>query len=337
MSFLGNTIVFLDTGFFKKYKAKEASYQKLFSYSVAGGVILCTSRLCFEEWRTQKIQNLQDNLRTWDHNIASHRGENYFSKLLFDTEIYSDLRAPDELKKRSKEIIEELILIHKIKCYESNEAHIDPTWEGYFHGTPPYKSRKNTRDIPDAWIFEGAKDALNDPEHTSLKNKLCLTGDETMRGALSDLGFTPTNLEDLIGHLNKEKEGITSKAEKQEESLISAAARNIDVPVDHSSPLDILLAKSPNSSAREIYLRLLGFVIPLNTPTHESLVNAVVARGYDKILTEACAIILSDESKPYIKNTGSHYIAGDKAACNEATSRLTLEIIEMLNGDGDGN
>ena len=337
MRYLGNTIVFLDTGFFKRYKANESAYQQIFNYSSGGSVILCTARLCFEEWRTQKVQDLQNHLRTLDHHIASHCGENYFSKSLLMGQVYADLRSPEELKKRSKAIIEDFVLSHNIKCYEAIEAHIDPTWEGYFHGTPPYKGRKNCKDIPDAWIFEGAKDALSDPEHASLENKLCLTGDETMRGALGDLGFTATSLEDLIANLKSEEAGITPTAETQGEVVIPVSVEKADIPADDASPLDVLLARSPNNSARDIYLRLLGFVVPLNTPMHESLVNAVVARGYDKRLTEACAILLSNESRPYIKNTGSHYIAGDKAICNEASSRLTLEIIEMLNGGGNGN
>ena len=54
MPLLGNTLLFLDTGFFKNYKPKDGAYSQLFKYSVEGSIILCTSELCLEEWRTQK-------------------------------------------------------------------------------------------------------------------------------------------------------------------------------------------------------------------------------------------------------------------------------------------
>ena len=96
------------------------------------------------------------------------------------------------------------------------------------------------------------------------------------------------------------------------------------------TPLDSLLSKTPNDNIKNIYLRLLGFVVPLNTPTHDSLIVAVASKGFDRKLTEACAVILSDKTRPYIKDTGSHYIVGNKEICTAATDRLTQEIIDML-------
>ncbi len=103
-----------------------------------------------------------------------------------------------------------------------------------------------------------------------------------------------------------------------------------ETEVYDQTPLDSLLSKTPNDNIKNIYLRLLGFVVPLNTPTHDSLIDAVASKGFDRKLTEACAVILSDKSKTYIKDTGSHYIVWNKEICTAAADRLTQEIIDML-------
>ena len=136
------------------------------------------------------VKDLENNLGTIDQKIATHRGENFFSKMLITDTIYLELRDPAILKEKSKKIIDAFIADQKIKRYLPQEKHIELTWDSYFHGSPPYKERKNKNDIPDAWIYEGARDALAEPEHQSLINKLCLTGDGTMRDALTMIGFS---------------------------------------------------------------------------------------------------------------------------------------------------
>ncbi|MEQ1704748.1 MAG: PIN domain-containing protein [Rickettsiales bacterium] len=222
-----------------------------------------------------------------------------------------------------------------LKVSEIKEHHSKGFWQKYFNWESPFdKWTETERDdpkvrearrkhIPDAWILLAAIDAKNAKE-----TFLCLCNDDGLSNALTGI------------------EHLSYKSTKDVWDIIFPPPPVVVQPVAPPSQqnvgsvptsLDNLLSKAPNENISGIYLRLLGFVVPLNTPTHESLVNAVVAQGYDKRLTEACAILLSDESRPYIKNTGSHYIAVDKAICNEASSRLTLEIIEMLNGGGNGN
>jgi len=221
-----------------------------------------------------------------------------------------------------------------LKVSEVKEHHSRDFWQKYFNWESPFdKWTETQRDepkvrearrkhIPDAWILLAAIDAKNAKE-----TFLCLCSDDGLSNAL--IGIEHHSYKSA-----KEVWDILFPPPPVVQPVTSPSQQNIG-----SAPtsLDTILSKAANENIGGIYLRLLGFVVPLDTPTHESLINKVVARGYDKRLTEACAIILSDEFKPYIKNTGSHYIAGDKAVCNEASSRLTLEIIEMLNGGGDGN
>jgi hypothetical protein len=329
MPYLGNTLVFLDTSFFKNFKDKDSRYQQLFKYSKEGSIILCTSRLCLEEWHTQKIQNITGKLDALIQQLRSIVGENYFFKVVVEEKIYSSLRDSDELNDHSLKIVEELISSNKIKCYEKQEPHIKSTWEAYFNGNPPFKKRKNREDIPDAWIFEGAKDVLKEPEYKSLQNKFCISNDNAMKEALNILGFASIDLDELIADFKKEEEGI-EVVELQETVKILSSVNGLEVLINSSSSLAALLSKSLNPTVREISLRLLGFIIPLDMPSHDSLIDAVVKKGYDKELTKACATILSHPSQPYIKNTGTHYIVGDKVICQEATDQLTHEIIEML-------
>ena len=80
----------------------------------------------------------------------------------------------------------------------------------------------------------------------------------------------------------------------------------------------------------EIYLRLLGYLTALDSPTHEVLIAMVSSKGYNPKRVEACAVMLSGEPNPYIKDLGTHYIAGDKDICHAASERVMDEIIGML-------
>jgi hypothetical protein len=303
----------------------------LFGYSVDGGLILSTSELCLEEWRSQKICDLENNLISLDKKIrdhvSSHCGQNYFSKIMLEERAYSEIRDPEILKQESQKVIDDFTKRYNIKRYGMIERHINPTWNAYFQGHPPFKEKKNRKDIPDAWVFEGAKEALNDPEHNFIKNKFCICSDGGLSEALNGLGFVSITLEKLIEFLQEEKMGATNE---------TADLRNIQSPDEgvqkegELSSLEKLLDKVLNNRAKEIYLRLLGFVKAFEAPSHEILINAVVSKGFERKLTEACATMLSDQSMPYIKDTGSHYIVGDEGICAEAAERIKEEIIGLL-------
>lgn len=115
MPYLGDTLLFLDTGFFKDYKSKNEVYRKLFGYAAEGSIVLCTSDLCLEEWRTQKIKDLKNNVRDFKSRIVSHCGENYFSFKLIPKEIFDELENPEIIKVRSLETVEAFLNENRIK------------------------------------------------------------------------------------------------------------------------------------------------------------------------------------------------------------------------------
>lgn len=233
----------------------------------------------------------------------------------------------DEITSEADRFIGKL-LDSGVKQINMQEHHKDAVWENYFNWDPPFntaniseRGEKNVRNrrrthIPDAWILEAAIDAKN------IGHKmLCICEDDNLSAALEANNHR-------VFKVAKDVLDVLFPTEPTDITLtVSDEAETV---ADDQTPLDNLLSKTPNDNIKNIYIRLLGFVVPLNTPTHDSLIDAVASKGYDRKLIEACAVILSDKSKPYIKDTGSHYIVGNKEICKAAADRLTKEIIDML-------
>ena len=215
-----------------------------------------------------------------------------------------------------------------VKQINMQGHHKDAVWENYFNWDPPFNTssisergdkkvrEKRRTHIPDAWILEAAIDAKN------IGHKmLCLCGDGNLSAVLEAHNHR-------VFKVAKDVLDVLFPPEPTDPTL--TVSDGAETEVYDQTPLDSLLSKTPNDNIKNIYLRLLGFVVPLNTPTHDSLIDAVASKGFDRKLTEACAVILSDKSKPYIKDTGSHYIVWNKEICTAAADRLTQEIIDML-------
>jgi hypothetical protein len=237
------------------------------------------------------------------------------------------LPEKEKIDSVADQIIEKL-LDSGIKQRNRQEHHGDAVWKAYFNWDPPFNvqsisgrkkdERKNRRiHIPDAWILQAAIDVKN----TGHK-MLCLCNDLNLSAALEAHGYSKFNTA-------KEVLDVLSSPPKPHDITLSASDEAETGAVEQTA-LDDLLSKTLNDNIKNIYLRLLGFVVPLDTPTHDSLINAVVSKGFDRKLVEACAAILSDKTRPYIKDTGSHYIVGNKEICTAAADRLTQEIIDML-------
>ncbi len=329
MTLIRNTIVFLDTKFFREYKPKDALYRKVFDYSKNKKINLCTSYICLEEWRTQKVSHLTKIMQDMTQKLVELPATNFIANKILDPELHQKFPDNKQIIDQSKSGIDVFAKDNNLHVYRPREEHIWSTWSAYFHGENPFKGIKNRKDIPDAWIFECAKDALSDEVHKNIHNKFCIGGDTTLCDAFENLGFKLITLLELVEMLEKEEAG-----EIQEPKIaISEKIENVEQQIEEAekiSLLDALLAKTITATDREIYLRLLGFVVALDTPSHDSLINTVVSKGFTHKLTEACAVILSSSPEPYIKDTGSHYVVGNKEICEDAAERLTQEIIDLL-------
>lgn len=329
MPLIRNTLVFLDTRFFRNYKPGDSAYRKLFEFSRDEKICLCTSYICIEEWRTQKVSHLSKALQDMQGKLDDLQGTNFIASNILDHNINKKFPDYEQIVKQSKVGIEQFVIENNIHVYEPKEKHIWTTWDAYFNGDEPFKQVKNRKDIPDAWILECARDALSDELNRNADSRFCIGEDNTLCHALNNLDFETTTVLELAERLEKEEAGVVPETETiGTETLADTESETIQAK--ELSPLDALLSKAINAPSKEIYLRLLGFVVPLNTPTHDSLIDAVVSKGFDRKLIEACAVVLSDKSMPYIRDTGSHYIVGNKEICAAAAERLTEEIIDML-------
>lgn len=333
-------VVYVDTSYLTYMSANEkADWNKLLEHSKAcvenlnikPRLEIHISEIALREYRAKMIDDLivkidatkrkLDELRTeWQKNdIAKELGHSF----PWDQEIFPQ---NNEINSKGDRFIEKL-LDRGVKQINMQEHHNEEVWKKYFNWEPPFNTQsvsdrgdKKLREkrrihIPDAWILEAAVDARSVDQ-----NMLCLCKDEKLSKSLE-------------GHnhrIFKSSKDVLDELFPPEQTGFTSTESEEGIEIYNQTPLDNLLSKTPNNNIKNIYLRLLGFVVPLDTPTHDLLIDAVVSKGFDRKLTEACAIILSDKSMPYIKDTGSHYIIGNEEVCTAAADQLTQEIIDML-------
>lgn len=148
MQLIKNTVVFLDTGFFKEYKPRESSYIKLFDYAKSENISLCTSHICTEEWRTQKLKNTKDFIDETRGKLGSILGGNPLARKILIDCFRGDFLDGDWLLMQSKDFVKEFIVDNKIKIFSLSEQHMQAAWDSYFHGKEPFESIKSRKDIP---------------------------------------------------------------------------------------------------------------------------------------------------------------------------------------------
>ncbi|MET0155731.1 MAG: hypothetical protein ABW189_06485, partial [Rickettsiales bacterium] len=71
MPLLGNTIIFVDMSFLRSYKVRDKLYKDLLEFCVNREIIICTSNICVEEWRTQKVSDLNNHLQDINNKIKN--------------------------------------------------------------------------------------------------------------------------------------------------------------------------------------------------------------------------------------------------------------------------
>lgn len=335
-------IVFVDTSYLTRMPwAERVNWNKLLEHARKCVTNLDTkprleihiSEISLREFRGKMIDEFNAEIdktrgqinklnKAWQQNDLAKQFEYPFPR---DEDLFP---AESDIDPKADLIIKDF-LNGGIKRIEMKDHHNDAVLEKYFGWKPPFdvpnisdRAQKDVREkrrthIPDAWILEAAIDAKN-----AGYSMLCLCKDGNLSSALKEYNHT-----------------VFDSAKEVLELLFPPAPIENSVPefsedgeseTDEKTPLDRLLSKSLDSKMNNIYLRLLGFVGPLDTPSHDTLFSAVESKGYDRNLVEACAVMLSNGSNPYIIDTGSHYIVGNKDICDSAADRLTQEIIDML-------
>lgn len=327
-----NTLVFLDTGFFKNYKATDRNHLDFLKYAKEEKLTFCTSHICLEEWRSQKTQNLRDFLNTATTNYNTHTRQNPISD-----EILSPypLRHPsaEEIDEKSKVFIDTFVADNNIVRYMPTENHVTRTWEAYFSGFPPFSRRKNREDIPDSWVFEAARDMRFDEEYRGVTNRFCIGGDKNLNSNFESLGLKPITVTELLEILKQEEDA--SVAIPTIETVANPMSPNTPIAdasaaISADSDLNQILETAISAEIREIYIRILGYVFWLSTPSKAELFSLIENRGLNRALIEAAGTILSQPNLQIIQDTGNHYLPVNKSICENAANLVMTEIIEIL-------
>ncbi len=327
-----NTLVFLDTGFFKNYKATDRNHLDFLKYAKEEKLMLCTSHICLEEWRSQKTQHLRDFLNTATTNYNMHTRQNPISD-----EILSPypLRHPstEEIDEKSKTFVDAFVADNNIVRYMPTENHVTRTWEAYFAGFPPFSRRKNREDIPDSWVFEAARDMRFDEEYRGVANRFCIGGDKNLNGNFEALGLKTITVTELLELFKQEEDA--SAAVPAIEVAVSPTSQNILITdvgatISADSDLNQILETAISVEIREIYIRILGYVSWLSSPSKAELFSLIENRGFNRALIEAAGTILSQSDLQIIQDTGNHYLPVNKSVCEEAANLVMMEIIEIL-------
>lgn len=124
------------------------------------------------------------------------------NRLLINTEEITNI-------KESINIVKNNTIEHIIKDFETNFCtklrikkldikphHAEEVFKKYFKGLPPFKGKKNRKDIPDAFIFECIRDIKNKESNT-----VVLVADNGLYDACDKINITVfKNIEDFIKH-----------------------------------------------------------------------------------------------------------------------------------------
>lgn len=334
MNFHKNSVIFLDTGFFTDYGLDKTEHIDLLQYAQKEDILLCTSFICIEEWKSQKIDQYIRLLDDISSKSNHHRKVNIVSTEFF--RLYP-LYQPqeDEINKIANQVLKEFLDSNNIIIFEAKQEHIKPTWDDYFSGAPPYRRKKSKEDIPDSWIFQSGKDLLRDSRFSGIEHKLCIGNDKRMNEYLEDLGFVSTSPYEFVKKIKLEQDNQYSSQKGVETEIQleknQAEIKNLNKNLTIKSELDSILAYGITPEFKEIYLRILGYVYWLDKPHKNDLINEISKKGFNKEMIQSSALMLNKAN--LIEDTGSYYLPKNKPVCEEAANKIEDEILDLLNNN----
>lgn len=324
---LGNTLIFLDTTYFRDLcSIQNEGNNRILKYAEKGQLELCTSRICIEEWRTQLQEGFVSELSKIIESIRNLKESNRLARETLEESFkkLSDIKKNDT----SNKIVDSFIEKYKIRIFPYKAEHIEPTWNGYFTKSPPFKNIKSRNDIPDAWICEAAKDASKDLDYA---NKIIFSTDSAVSSALND-HFTDIQQNDLIKKIENELEGIQGGKNLPERIKNNAdELNNYSVNIESESSLGSLLSKALTPEQEKVWLKSLGFIDALNNPSHDALEDIIFK--LDNIEKEKISRYINClVDAGYIINTGNHYIMDNKDIGQQASEHIIDDIIKVYGG-----
>jgi hypothetical protein len=210
---------------------------------------------------------------------------------------------------------------NKLVIIAIGDDHAERSWTRYFKAELPFnpdKERENRRkDIPDCWIFECAIDLLKD-----YPDLHALCRDDNLTAALNSKGITVFKEAQRIVDIVDAALAATPVSKEPE---VATATKSIQS--DRDDRLDTVLATT-RERFRDIDAKVLGYVGYFEVMSKDQLLSLLSQAGVPPDHARNAAERLAIEG--LIKDTGNHYLPGNKEACDLAASRVEAEIIKLL-------
>ena len=153
----------IDTNIFRDNPTRDKTEFKALKKLISNGKVkLFMPYIIEKEFITQQVadckkitNDLKKNLKSLDS--RNYTDKNYISKLLEEAK---------DLEKNTCDLIQEEFDAwcreFNVEKRPLNKEHLEVVIQNYFDGNDPFKTQKNRKDIPDAFIFQELKDILDD-------------------------------------------------------------------------------------------------------------------------------------------------------------------------------
>lgn len=323
--------VFLDTSAIRKAGFRHPDFQKLLEYSKSNTVRLFVSYIAWEELRTQSLETAcAEVIQVQQFFDALRRGQP-------ESFILQGLRSPvmelwdrAEIEVRSRKAMEDFASDNRITVVTMGADHAERAWRRYFDVSLPFRpevtKRENRRkDIPDSWILEAAIDLKRD--HPSL---IAACTDVNFQAALEKVLRISVygTIEELVEFIDG-----ASQPPRTVERVVTRHSAYVppNENVAHAEGALAAVFTEAEAQLRTVGTKVIGLVSYLGSPTKDQLYTLLERSGVLPAIGRNVAEQLA--LAQVIRDTGHHYIPGNKEAGSQATAAVEPEIIRLVTGE----
>jgi hypothetical protein len=318
----------LETSYLKGVSLNDPDLRKLLEHCKGGAVRIFAPHIVWEERRTQLAQAAWDRVRKVSDSYEALRAKHATDFIL------GGLPAPalaiwkqEEIDAQSRKAMAAYARENKIEVVPIAADHTERAWNRYFGvGAPfnPNQDREDRRkDIPDSWIFEAALDLK--ATYPDLK---ALCADGALSSALEGAGI----------RVYKKTPEILAEIEARESPQPLPRIKWRDTaPVGEdrrAEALGVALTASlteVQAQFQDVETKVLGYVTYLRSATKDQLFELLGRVGVpiENARNAAERLALGK----VIRDTGNHYLPGNKEAGELAAQLIEGEIIQLLESE----
>ena len=178
--------LFIDSSSLPRNPAEPGhAYRSLKSLAEGGHIEMHISEISVSELATQLEINCEKKIAACERELKKlvrdplGRGEALQGAIATLTEELEREGLGDVAERKVSGLVSEL----RLQVMEAEAEDTPEVWRRYFAGEPPFESRKNRKDLPDAFIYLAAKRLAEENVGEEL---LCLCADENLAKALEE-------------------------------------------------------------------------------------------------------------------------------------------------------